>query len=83
MFGLRDEIRGDETRIAARSDNENFRGAGRQIYGAIGADDLFCGSDVTIAGSEYFIHARHRMRAIGQRRDGLRAADARDFRQPK
>ena len=78
VLGLSDQIGGDELRIAALGEDDRFGGAGEHVDGAIGADQPLGGGDEAIAGAENFVDARNRARAVGQRGDGLRAADARD-----
>ena len=78
MLGLRDQIGGDELRVAARGEDDRFGGAGEHVDRAIGADDALRGGDEAVARAENFIDARNRARAVGERGNGLRAAHARD-----
>ena len=59
-------------------EHDGFGGAGEHVDGAIGADEPLGGGDEAIAGAENFVDARNRTRAVGERGDGLRAADAGD-----
>ena len=79
MFGLSEEISGDPGWIAARGENDSFGGSGGKIDGAIAANELLGGGHKAIAGAKDFFDARDGARAVGKRRDGLGAADARDF----
>src|SRR5437899_1434387 len=83
MLGLGEEIRGNPTRVAVIGEDNGFGWAGRQIDGAITADELLGGRDIFVAGPEDFLDAWNRLSAIGESRDGLRAADACDFRDTK
>ena len=60
-----------------------FRRAGGQVDGAVGGDELLGGGDVFVAGAEDFFDARDGFCAVGERGDGLRTADARNFVMPR
>ena len=83
MLALRDQIGSNVASRASGGHNQNFRGPCQQIDGAVGTDQSFGGGDITIARPENLIHARNRSRAVGERGNGLRAADMRDFLDPQ
>src|SRR5260370_6746216 len=83
VLGLGKEICGHPTRVAVIGEDNGFGWAGRQIDGAIAADELLGGGDIFVTGPEDFLDAWNRLGAIGESRDGLRAADAGDFRDTK
>ena len=80
MLGLGQNIRGDVARRSARGQDQHFRRAGGHVNRAIIGNDALRGGDVAIAGAANFVHARNRLRAVGERADRLRAAHAGNFR---
>ncbi len=64
VLGLRDQIGGDELRIATVGEDDRFGGAGQHVDGAIGAHQALGGCDEAVAGAEDFIDAGNRARAI-------------------
>ncbi len=54
VFGLREKIGSDPTRIAALCEHHGFGGPGGKVDGAVGGDELFCGGDVFVAGPKIF-----------------------------
>ena len=80
VLGLRQKIRGDIARRSAGREDQHFRRAGRHVNRAIVGDDALRGGNVAIAGAANLVHARNRLRAVGERADRLRAAHARNFR---
>src|SRR5260370_5071584 len=83
VLGLGEEICGHPTRVAVIGEDNGFGWAGRQIDGAIAADELLGSGNIFVTGPEDFLDAWNRLGAIGESRDGLRAADAGDFRDTK
>src|SRR6476646_6319719 len=79
MFGLGEKIGGDESGYARCGEDDSFGGTGREVDRAIAADELLCGGNRAIAGTEDLIYTWNTLCAVGQRGDGLRAADMSDF----
>src|SRR5260370_28893684 len=79
MLCLREQIGGDPARVAFGGQNDRFRGASREINGAIAADQLFGGGDIFIAGSKDFFYERNRVCFISERGDRLRSANTGDL----
>src|ERR1700723_3182691 len=83
MLCLREQVCRYPFGIPAHCKNDSFRRASGKVDGAIAVYELFCGSNKAIARPKDFIHARDGFRAIGERGDGLRTADAGDLRYAK
>ena len=80
MLGLGQKVSGDPVGIVvAIGDDENFRRAGDHVDADRAEDDALGGGDIGIARPDDLGDGRDALRAIGQRRDRLRAADAVDF----
>src|SRR2546428_12177539 len=55
VFGLREKIGSDPTRIAALCEHDGFGGPGGKVDGAVGGGELFCGGGgVFFGGGEGF-----------------------------
>ncbi len=82
VFGLRQQVRGDEVRIGRLiGDHQHFRRAGRQVERravGVGGDQLLGRRHPAVAGSEDLVDLGDGCGAIGHRRDRLRAADLED-----
>ena len=78
MFGLRQQVRGDEPRVRGIvGDHQHLGRTRRQIDGRAGRirrDDLLGGRHPGVAGAEDLVHLAHAVGAEGQRGDGLRPA---------
>ena len=83
VFGLGEQVGGDPFGVAgAVGEDEDFARAGELVDGD-GAEHLAFGlDDVGVAGAEDFDHGRDGLRAVGERGDGLRAADLVDLGGP-
>ena len=79
MLRLRQDIRGNKSRIATRGHDQQLCGAGEQVNRAVVAHQTFGCSYKPIPRPTDFLDARNGARAIGQCGDGLRAADARQL----
>ena len=80
MFGLRQKIGGDPLRIAGRvGDDQNFGRPGDHVDADDAEDPALGRRDIGVAGTDDLRDRRDARRAIGQRRDRLRAADAVDL----
>jgi hypothetical protein len=66
--------------VAAFAGDDDLRGAGEHVDGAIKGDEALGRSDVEIAGADDLVNARNGSGAIGQRGDGVRAAEAIELR---
>ena len=77
MLGLGEQVNGDPVRIGRGiGDDQHFRWSGHHVD-ADGAEDATLGRrHVGIAGTDDLVHLRDGLRAVGQRRHGLRAADS-------
>ena len=75
VLGLRDEVRRNPRRPAGRREHGNLARSGEEIDGAVLRDERLGRGDVGIAWSDDAIDARHSGRAVGQRCDGVRAAE--------
>jgi hypothetical protein len=80
VFGLRDQVRGDPFSRTLRRDDDNLGGAGVEVDTAIAGDLRLRCRDVAITWTDDLVHARNRIRTVGQRRDRLCAADAKQSR---
>ncbi len=80
MFGLSEQISGHPVGFGGViGDDHRFSWVGQAVY-PHHAEDLALGEgDEQVAGAEDFIHRWDRFRAIGQRSDGLRAAQGIHF----
>ncbi len=78
---MRDEVGGDEARVALRSKNKQFCGPSQHIDFRVGGDDGLGGRYIAIARATNHLCARDRSRAVGERGDGLRPAKLPDFTQ--
>ena len=76
VFGLCEKIGGNPLSRAARGDDDDLGRAGVEIDAAIGGDERFCGCDVSIAWTHDLVDPRNRLRAVGERRNRVRPADA-------
>ena len=74
MLGLREHVGREMPRIAIGRDDEDFGGSGDEIDADLAGEQLFRGRDVDVARSDDAVGARHRASAVGEGRDGLRAA---------
>ena len=76
VLGLGEEVDGHPVRIArAVGDDQHFGGTGHHVD-ADGAEHAALGAgDVGVAGADDLVHLRNGLRAVGQRADGLGAAD--------
>ena len=83
MLGLREEIHRDPVGVGALvRDDEDLGRAGDHVD-ADGAEHAALGrGDIGVAGSADLVDRRNRGRAVGERRDRLRAADREGARDP-
>ena len=80
MLGLRQEIGGDEARIGAAIGEDDDLGRAGDHVDADDAEHPPLGRrDIGVAGADDLVDRRDRLRAIGERGDRLRAADAIDL----
>jgi hypothetical protein len=76
VLGLREEVGGDPRGICGGvGEDEDFARAGEEVDGALAEDLALRLDDPRAAGAEDFLHGPDGLRAIRERRDGLRAAD--------
>ena len=75
MLGLRQQIRGDDARVRAvvREDQDLAR-SGDAVDVDLSEDEALGGRNVEVARADDLVDARHRLRAVRERGDGLRAA---------
>ena len=59
----------------AVGDDQHLRRAGHHVDADDAEDAALGAGDVGVAGTDDLVHLRNGLRAVGQRRDGLRAAD--------
>src|SRR2546429_2575874 len=78
VFRLGQQVGCDPPRIALLREDHCLGGTRGQVDSAIAADNLLGGCDVFVPRPKYLVHTRHTLRAISERRDGLRPADACD-----
>ena len=62
VLGLRDQVGGDLGRVAAFAGDDNLRGTGEHVDGAIEGDETLGRGDVEIAGADDFVDARDGLR---------------------
>ena len=62
--------------LPARRDDHDLARAGVEVDAAVPRDQRLGRRDVGVAGADDLVHARHAGRAVGHRRDGVRAAEA-------
>ena len=80
MLRLGQQIGGDPIRVAALvGDDEHFRRPGDHVDADRAENTALGGGDIGVSGPDDFRDGRNGLRAIGQRRDRLRAADAINF----
>ena len=73
MFGLTEQIHGHPIgRGTAVGQHQNFTWPGNHVDTNLPKHPALGAGNIGITGAGDFVHARHRGRAIGQRRDGLR-----------
>ena len=75
MFGLRDKVGGNVGRVAALAGDDDFRGAGEHVDGAVESDEALGGGDVEISGADNFGHTRNTGGSVGQGGDGVCPAE--------
>ena len=84
VLGLREKIHRDPVRVGARvGDDENFRRPGNHVDTDRAEDPALSRCNIGIARADDLVDGGNRPRAVGERRDRLRAADregARDAR---
>src|ERR1035441_9923569 len=80
MLGLRHKIGGNIGSIATFAGDDDFRGAGKHIYGAIKSYEALGRGDIKIAGADDLVHALEARGSVGQRGDCMRAAQAIELR---
>ncbi len=77
MLGLRQQVGGDPVGIAVLvGDDQHLRGAGDHVDADLAEHDALGGGDIGVAGADDLGDRRDGFGAVGERRDGLRAADA-------
>ena len=79
MFGLSDQVGGDELRIAVIGKDDGFGGAASMSMAQSALTRRLAAVTKRLPGAEDFIDARNRTRAVSESGNGLRATDARDF----
>ena len=80
MLGLRQQVGGDPGRIVLRvGHDQDLRRAGDQVDADLAEDAALGGGDIGVARAGDLVDRLDRLRAVGQRRHGLRAADAPDL----
>ena len=76
MFRLREQIGGDENRVAGRvGDHEDLGGSGDHIDRDHAENLLFGFCDEGVAGADDLVDLRDALGAVGERGDRLRASD--------
>eukprot|EP01022_Parablepharisma_sp_SALTPOND_P017907 TRINITY_DN290_c1_g1_i2.p1 TRINITY_DN290_c1_g1~~TRINITY_DN290_c1_g1_i2.p1 ORF type:complete len:1623 (-),score=570.02 TRINITY_DN290_c1_g1_i2:20056-24924(-) len=79
VLGLREQVHGDPVGIGGTiADDQDFRGAGDHVDAHHAEHAALGGGHIGIAGADDLVHLRDGRGAIGQRADGLRAADGED-----
>jgi hypothetical protein len=58
VLGLRDQVGGNVGRVAALAGDDDLRGAGEHVDGAVEGDEALGGGDVEIAGADDLVDAR-------------------------
>jgi hypothetical protein len=76
VLGLRNQIGGDEFRIAGFAEHDGFGGACQKIDRAIKGDQFLGCRHVGVSRSDNFVDAQDRLRAVGEGGDCLRTAYA-------
>ncbi len=74
MFGLSEHIRREVTRVGVGGDDQDFGRAGDEVDSDIARQQALRCRHIDVAGADNAIGARYSLRAVGERRDGLRAA---------
>ena len=74
MLGLGEHVGGEESRIAIGGDDENLGGAGDEVDADFAGEEFLGGRDIDVAGSDDAVGSGHGCGAVGEGRDGLRAA---------
>ena len=64
-----------QRRVAASATMHNLARAGVEVDAAVGGDQRLGRRDVAVAGPDDLVHARHRVGAVGERGDRVRAAE--------
>src|SRR5690349_12148801 len=78
VFRLSKKVRSNPSGIAMLCENNGLCRACGQVDCTIIADDLLGGSDELVSRPEDLIHSRYALRAVGERRNRLRATNPRD-----
>ena len=76
VLGLRNKIGGDRSWIAGFAGDDDLRGSGQHVDGAIKGDELLGGRNPCVAGTDDLVDAGQAFSPIGQRGDGMRSAHA-------
>ncbi len=74
MLRLRQHIGREVPRIARGRDNQNLRGTRHEVDADLPRENLLRRRHINIARPDDAVRARHRLRAVRKRRDGMRAA---------
>ncbi len=80
VLGLRQHVGGEMARIALGGDDQDLRGPGDEIDSHFARQQFLGRRHVDVAGPDDAVGARHRARAVGEGRDGLRAAHLENVR---
>ena len=83
VLGLGDQIGGNPRRVASRGDHRNLARSGEEIDGAVRGDLCLRGRHIGIPRSDDLVDRRNRFGAVGERRDGMSAADAEQPADPR
>src|SRR5258708_5844775 len=76
MLRLCHQIARDQDCIALLTDEYSFGRTSKELNRAIKRDQLFGRSYITVAGPHNLVHMGNTLRAVGERSDGLRPANA-------
>ena len=80
VLGLRQEVGGDPGRIVLRvGHDQDLRRTGDKVDADLAEDAALGGGDIGVARAGDLVDRLDRLRAVGERRHGLRAADAPDL----
>ena len=80
VLGLREQVGGDPGRVVRLvGDDQNLGRACDRVDADLAEDLALGGGDIGVAGADDLVDGGDRLRAVSERRDRLRAADAVDF----
>ena len=80
VLGLREEVHRDPVRIRPAVANDQDLGRpGHHVDPDLPEHRALGSGDVDVAGADDLVDGRHRVRPVGQRRNGLRAPDGKDL----